>query len=687
MHYFTFADKDTTLYENSGSLNSGLDEILEVRKDVSDTGAFKEVSRTLIKFDLSYISESIVSRLIPDSGSKAARFYLNLFDAHPTSLAASQSLYAYPVSQSWVMGEGRSYDNPITKEGCSWNFLKGINDGTLWTPEVTASGATWYQNSPSGSVVFTSGSTGNSFGTGSNDEFRLTVAGTQYNFIATASKAEDGTISIPTDSTPNFFFSTGSNTAEFTDNLASEINNSDIGITASMSSTSSSLGGVGTVRLHMTASSITTAGLTDISSVTGSTAGFTTEITSAGTFASGTFSITPGDYNEEEITIGSVDFVFVSGSTSGIFDNSSTEIFVLSGSTTGSSLQNLRDAINNSGSLHGLPISSSVSQSISSSVSASIDTGSPSSFTFTNDVLILSGSNSGSGANQTAASSSPLFSFSGNGYIDGGDESKALEGGTAANVSTTTGYGSTGFSSALFENGSGSLGGGGVPYEASQSFTIKSEDVRMDVTGIVRAWLSESIDNEGFIIKRRGNVGNTDKFSDESNIQKLGNFSFFSSDTHTKYPPTLEVVWDDSKWNGGSLSALTSTNLEDSVLYMKGLRPEYKQESKVKFRVVGRERFPEKTFSTTPSNLTVKTLPPSSSYYSILDAETDEVIVPYGSGSQISCDSSGNYFNVWLDGYQPERYYKLEYRIQSGSGTDEEINQFYDEGFTFKVTL
>ena len=667
MHYFTFADKDATLYENSSSLNSGLDEILEVRKDVSDTGAFKEVSRALIKFDLTYISESIVSRLIPDSGSKAARFFLNLYDAHPTSLAASQSLFAYPVSQSWVMGEGRSYDNPITKEGCSWNFSKGINDGTLWTPEVTASGGTWYQNYASGSVIFTSGSTGNSFGTGSNDEFRLTVAGTQYNFIATASKAEDGTISIPTDSTPNFFFSTGSNTAEFTDNLASEINNADIGITASMSSISSSLGGVGTVRLHMTASSITTAGLTDISSVTGSTAGFTTEITSAGTFASGTFSITAGDYNEEEITIGSVDFVFVSGSTSGIFDNSSTEIFVLSGSSTGSSLENLRDTINNSGSLHGLPISASVSGS---------NSGASSEFS----VLILSGSQSGSDANLSAASSSILFTF-------GTDIAKALEGGTAANVSTTTGYGSTGFSSALFENGSGSFGGGGVPYEASQSFNQKSEDVRMDVTGIVRAWLSESIDNEGFIVKRRGNVGNTDKFSDENNTQRLGNFSFFSSDTNTKYPPTLEVVWDDSKWNAGSLSALTSANLEDSVLYMKGLRPEYKQESKVRFRVVGRERFPEKTFSTTPANLTVKTLPPSSSFYSILDAETDEVVVPYGSGSQISCDSSGNYFSLDLNGYQPERYYKIEYRIQSGSGTTDELDQYYDEGFTFKVTL
>ena len=46
------------------------------------------------KFDLTYISQSIGSGLIPDSGSKAAKYYLNLYDAHPTSLASSQSLYA-----------------------------------------------------------------------------------------------------------------------------------------------------------------------------------------------------------------------------------------------------------------------------------------------------------------------------------------------------------------------------------------------------------------------------------------------------------------------------------------------------------------------------------------------------------------------------------------------------------------
>ena len=157
--------------------------------------------------------------------------------------------------------------------------------------------------------------------------------------------------------------------------------------------------------------------------------------------------------------------------------------------------------------------------------------------------------------------------------------------------------------------------------------------------------------------------------------------------SHTKYPPTLETVWNDSKWSTGSLSPLTGSALEDSLIYMKGLRPEYKEKSKVRFRLVGRERFPAKTYSTTPSNLTVKTLPSASSFYSIRDAETHDVIVPYGSGSLVSCDSNGNYFNLWLDGYQPERYYTIEYRVQSGSGTIEELDQYFDEGFTFKVTL
>ena len=77
MHYFEYATKDTTLYEASGSMNTGLDEILEIRKDMNADGSVVNVSRALIKFDLTYISKSISSGLTPSS-SNFPKFYLNL---------------------------------------------------------------------------------------------------------------------------------------------------------------------------------------------------------------------------------------------------------------------------------------------------------------------------------------------------------------------------------------------------------------------------------------------------------------------------------------------------------------------------------------------------------------------------------------------------------------------------------
>ena len=174
----------------------------------------------------------------------------------------------------------------------------------------------------------------------------------------------------------------------------------------------------------------------------------------------------------------------------------------------------------------------------------------------------------------------------------------------------------------------------------------------------------------------------------------MGNFIFFSRQTNTIYPPKLEVEWYDTSWNTGSLDPLSSTNLEDLVFYMKGLRTEYKEKSKMKFRVVGRERYPTKSYSNTSSEyLTVKYLPSGSvgsiggdgAYYSVIDDHTGDVIIPFGTGSLISCDGTGNYFNLWMDGLQSERYYRFEFKVVSGSNTSDETIQYFDDNFAFKV--
>ena len=121
---------------------------------------------------------------------------------------------------------------------------------------------------------------------------------------------------------------------------------------------------------------------------------------------------------------------------------------------------------------------------------------------------------------------------------------------------------------------------------------------------------------------------------------------------------------------------------------------QYKEKSKVKFRLVGRGRYPTKSYSNTASEyLTAKYLPSGSvesiggdgAYYSVRDADTEETIIPFGTGSLISCDSTGNYFNLWMNGLQAERYYKFQFRVVSGSNTVEETANYFDEDYIFKV--
>ena len=234
-------------------------------------------------------------------------------------------------------------------------------------------------------------------------------------------------------------------------------------------------------------------------------------------------------------------------------------------------------------------------------------------------------------------------------------------------------------------------------YNISGSFglTYDKRDVRFDVTDLVRNHIfSSSIyPNNGFIVKREstGSYGTTysysgDTTSDEGGTSRLGTLSFFSRETHTIYPPSLEVVWDDSKWTTGSLAQLTGSALDDTVIYFKGIRDEYLEKSISRFRVVGRPRYNDRVFGTTPEGLTVRTLPSGSTFYSIKDSVTEETIVPFGTGSIVSCDGTGNYFNLRMDSFQAERHYDIHLKVVSGSGTvDELINYYNDPAWSFKV--
>lgn len=219
----------------------------------------------------------------------------------------------------------------------------------------------------------------------------------------------------------------------------------------------------------------------------------------------------------------------------------------------------------------------------------------------------------------------------------------------------------------------GSLTGkGGVWYTgsyATQSFDYQSSDIEMDIIPLISAWLSGSFPNEGIILKHTSSL--------ENDTNDYGQLKFFSKETNTIYQPKLRIGWDDSVFTTGSLTELTS---DDIHVTFKKLKARYKVNSKPEIRVFAREKYPLKSYTQLYSYNDVKYLP-ETTYYQIKDVITDEVIVPFGDYTKVSCDSNGNYFKVNLTNWETNREYYIEIKIDR----DGAIEYFSDKDLTFLV--
>jgi hypothetical protein len=232
------------------------------------------------------------------------------------------------------------------------------------------------------------------------------------------------------------------------------------------------------------------------------------------------------------------------------------------------------------------------------------------------------------------------------------------------------------FPSGITGSYNGSNIGGGTwytasSYQATQSFTnISTKDIEMKVTNTVAAWYGTTIPNHGFILKHSGSL----EFTTASKFET----KYFSANTHTIYPPCLEIRWNDFSYNRGSLTVVTSSYFTTVI---NNNKEEYQQDSIQRFRVAVRDLYPSTTFRTTLSFANQKALP-TSSYWAIKDLDTEEMVVDYDTlYTRISCDSVSNYFDVYMNGLEPERYYKL--LIKTILPTKEVI--VLDKDYIFKV--
>jgi hypothetical protein len=217
------------------------------------------------------------------------------------------------------------------------------------------------------------------------------------------------------------------------------------------------------------------------------------------------------------------------------------------------------------------------------------------------------------------------------------------------------------------------VSGGGSWFNGlvTQSFVnyTNNFDVNVNVTSIINQWSSGSYSNYGFIIK-------TSNLTESSNVD-LGSIRYFSRDTNTIYSPYLEFKWDDSEYLTGSNQVINSNNI---VISTNNNKVFYKQGEIVKFRFNIREKFPQRAFITSSNYITNKVLS-SASYYKIEDLDTKETIIDFDNNyTKISCDSEGSYIKIYTEGLQPERYYKIIYKIVKNSQVE-----IIDNNHLFKV--
>lgn len=251
------------------------------------------------------------------------------------------------------------------------------------------------------------------------------------------------------------------------------------------------------------------------------------------------------------------------------------------------------------------------------------------------------------------------------------------------NNTDKTNWTNSGWGNGITGSYSSSVAGGGSWYtgsgfEVTKTYSYNDDyDLSFDVTSPITKFYSSSelsstypdgITNNGFILKRSE--------SQEFDTIDNGTLNFFSFDTHTIYPPYLDISWDDSSYN---TSGGTILNSGDIFLTLRNNKGEYRQAEERTFRLNARPLYPTRKFVTSSNYLDVGYLT-SESYYSLVDYATEEVVIPFDEHTKLSADSEGMYFKLYMNGLQSDRYYKLLFKHTNNDG----IN-IYDEDYYFKV--
>ena len=211
--------------------------------------------------------------------------------------------------------------------------------------------------------------------------------------------------------------------------------------------------------------------------------------------------------------------------------------------------------------------------------------------------------------------------------------------------------------------------------EVTQSFSSESPDINMDITSIAKKWFTGQNNNYGLLLRFSG--------SRETSTGSFEDLKFFSRQTNTIYSPKIELKWKDhtpaTGSNTGSLTELDLSGTADNYLYPIHFREAYKETEKVKFRFGARKRYINKSFTTSVQTVSGSYFAEGSASYSIIDMATNETMVPVSAYTTMSCDSTSPYFMQDLNGFEPNRAYKIMIKVNHNDGQ----KIIYDDDFEF----
>jgi hypothetical protein len=651
----SFCYASGTLMNFNGSLNGQLSGTADVYQPYYSYVNDPDLSRVLLKFDLSSISKSIIEG---DIDTNDIKFYLKLKATEAVQVPVNYTIYAYPVSQSWTMGTGR-YAYGGDSIGVSWNHRTNSNSD-FWSG--TGSANAYYTSSDYLTVPSLSSASFQNEG------------GTWYYSVPT-------TYVQPTSSVKTLFYNTASSTPTFETQYSSSLNTN---LTSSFSGLlSGSLNSV--VSSSFNSSSIAYQNYVFLNQ-----------------FASNAYTTTSASVSE---SLSSLDTSVLNNTVSGDVYNSKYSSSLLFLESLSSSIQSVLQSSTSLATYttqsyqYILSLSSSVAPStiyselysiinnlVTASISASISSSNNYNtyYGFYTDLVSDLSSNywysssacSCSLTEQTSSISASLLNSEYLSYLSSSVSSSIISSSLIVANNSFSSSILNYFSSSVisyFNNGieniktitSASVVSSltqkfaakfcniptGSSLICSQSFNYQSSDLNVDVTDIVKGWICGCVPNEGFILLTSLELSNIDNVN--------GTIKFFSKESNTIYSPYLDIAYDDSEYITGSLVSLNTFN--PYTVVVKNLNRSYKFGSVIRINVFAREKSPLKNFvkGYQQSQYLSSSLLPSDTYFAIKDNNSENMILDFDEYTKLSCDGSIHYFNLDTTTLPVERYYRI----------------------------